>query len=519
MSSPPPAKLSTAADASHLAPDAPPCVSPDPASPAHQQPADDKPPAETVSAPPSSTWVILGSIPRVSTADGELPEGADLSVALAAPPRVAILTISPDVFPEPATPRFFPFVLAADTSGLLLLQANLGIPLSREVVDRPHRQMLKWRDAASRYFVLNATTASAFLLPDPEDPILHQALLGLIASPRGGGHYMVAELQPIIGSDKATLLCFSSEVGEWIEKTVRYPLSRRPLAPICVFSHHGRLWWVDLTWGVITSDPFADEPVLGFVPFPAGKVLKCREAWGVTDQFRYVGVSAGKLRFVDMYTAPRRCVLPKVSVWTLEDPDSTEWTLEHEARFADIWADKSYKATGLSKKIPVLALIHPENPSVVYFFLEEHLFGVDVRARKVVECEAYELVAPPSYCIASRFTRAWALPRALSSGMANWSNAINLAEKAKSRPSRQAAKKSSRMMGLPGDYHLVVSNELKFWSGRATLGHMTSTLMLACFGYLGVRCASCKIEGCVWRDAFRVSVICNAMMLFKLQSY
>uniref|UniRef100_A0A0E0BZW0 DUF1618 domain-containing protein n=1 Tax=Oryza meridionalis TaxID=40149 RepID=A0A0E0BZW0_9ORYZ len=437
MSSPPPGTLSTAAaDVSHPAPDAPagstvlaapPCVSLDPTSPAHQQPA------ETVSAPPSSTWVILGSIPRVSAAaDGELPVGADLSVALAAPPRVAILTISPDVFPERPTPRFFPFVLAADTSGLLLLQANLGIPMSREVVDRPHRQGLSWRDAASRYFVLNATTASAFHLPDPEEPILHQALLGLIASPRGDGHYMVAELQPLIGCDKATtLLCFSSEVGEWVEKSVRYPLPPRPLAPICVFPHHGRLWWVDLTWGVITSDPFADEPVLGFVPFQAGKVLQCREAWGVADKYRYVGVSAGKLRFVDAYTAPRRGVPPKVSVWTLADPDSTEWTLEHEARFDDIWADESYKATGLSQKIPVLALIHPENPNVVYFFLEEHLFGVDVRARKVVECEAYEL---------------------------------------------------------------VVSNELNYLSYGVGVGHweMTSTLMLACF-WLS-RCTVCLMQ-------------------------
>uniref|UniRef100_J3KY69 DUF1618 domain-containing protein n=2 Tax=Oryza brachyantha TaxID=4533 RepID=J3KY69_ORYBR len=266
---------------------------------------------------------------------------------------------------------------------------------------------------------------------------------------------MVAELQPFIGCDEGTLLCFSSEVGEWVEKSIHYPLPPRPLAPICVISHHGRLWWVDLTWGVITSDPFADKPVLGFVPFPPDKVLQCREAWGVTDKYRYVGVSAGKLRFVDMYTRARHDAVRKVSVWTLADPDSTEWTLEHEARFGEIWADKSYKATGLSKMIPVLALIHPENPNVVYFYLEEHLFGVDLRARKVVECDAYKLVAPPSYCIANRFTRAWELPRALSSGMANWSNAINLAEKGKARSSRRSVKKSSRMMGSPGDYHLV----------------------------------------------------------------
>ena len=78
-------------------------------------------------------------------------------------------------------------------------------------------------------------------------------------------------------------------------------------------------------------------------------------------------------------------------------------------------ADESYKAAGLPEKIPIVALIHPKNPDVVYFFLEEHLFGVDMRARKVVECQVYGLVAPPSIRLASRFVRAWELPRALSS--------------------------------------------------------------------------------------------------------
>ncbi|KQK03889.2 uncharacterized protein LOC100832749 [Brachypodium distachyon] len=403
--------------------------------------------SSTSSAPPPSSWVILGSIPRVS---GPADEGDEVSVALTAPPRVSILTVSPRVFPEPATPHHFPFVLAADpSSGLLLLQANLGCPATREVVDRPNNQSVTWRLSTSRYFVLDAAAGSAFHLPDPEPAhtILHQAMLGLLASPAGDGHYMVAELQPIIGSDKAELLCFSTEVGEWVEKPVHYLLPPRPLAPICVVSHHGRLWWVDLSWGVIHCDPFAVKPVLGFVPFPPGRVLECREAWGVTDKYRYVGVSGGKLRFVDTYVSQRaRGGAPTVSVWTLADPDSTEWTLEHEATFADIWADKSYKATRLPKKIPVLALIHPKNPCVVYFFLEKQLFGVDVRAHKIVECKVYGLVAPPSCYIANRFVRAWELPQTLPSGMLNWCKGINLAEKAKGRPTQPPS---------PGDYHLV----------------------------------------------------------------
>jgi hypothetical protein len=137
---------------------------------------------------------------------------------------------------------------------------------------------------------------------------------------------------------------------------------------------------------------------------------------GVLDQLRYVGVSAGSLRFVDTY---RRGGAPnKVTVWTLRDPDATEWTLEHQATFADVWADDTYKATGLPKTAPVLALIHPHNPAVVYSFLEDHLFAVDVPARKVVDCERYHLVAPPrEYGIANRFVRDWELPRAVSSGI------------------------------------------------------------------------------------------------------
>ncbi|XP_044344528.1 uncharacterized protein [Triticum aestivum] len=78
---------------------------------------------------------------------------------------------------------------------------------------------------------------------------------------------------------------------------------------------------------------------------------------------------------------------PKVSMRTLADPSTAEWTFEYEASFSEIWAGDSYKAAGLPNKAPVLALVHPDNPDVVYFFLEQRLFGVDMRAREVVECE------------------------------------------------------------------------------------------------------------------------------------
>jgi hypothetical protein len=370
---------------------------------------------DPAAAPPRSSWVILGSIPRVVQGGGGGAEAADVSVDLTAPPRVSRLNVSERVFPDRPTPKNFPFLLATDPSGLLLLSAILAAPRTRVDIDRPGNQSFEWRDYDSRFFVLDATTGSAFRLPDPEpqEPIEHQALVGILARPGGG--YMVAELLPLIGTDEADLRCYSSDLGEWVNKEVHYPLPARPLAPLCTISHEGKLWWADYSWGILNADPCADDPVLGFVKLPRACVLQSREGWGVLDHFRYVGVSAGKLRFVDMY---RHSGKPnKVIVWTLPNADATTWTLEHETTFADIWADATYKATGLPKKAPVLALIHPHNPAVVYFFLKDHLFGVDVRASKVVECDRYHLVAPTrNYGIANRFVRVWELPPTVSSG-------------------------------------------------------------------------------------------------------
>ncbi|CAN6313578.1 unnamed protein product [Urochloa humidicola] len=371
-------------------------------------------PSPPTSSPPPPSWVILGSVARVSAAeDADLPPGADLSLALAPPPRASLLTIPPRLFPDAPTARNFPAVLAADPSGLLLLHANQGRATGPLVIDRPGYRHFEWREFVDGYFVLDAATGSAFAIPEPE-LISEKAFLGLLPHP-GGGRYVVAELQPIVGCDYADLLCFASDVGEWVQKKVPDTLPRRWWVPTAVLAHCGRLWWADLFFGLIACDPFADAPALAFVPLPPGKALRYKEAAWVLDRYRVVGISAGKLRFVDMYRNRDRGGALKVSVWTLPDPDATEWALEHEASFHDIWADPSYKAAGLPEKIPVLALIHPKDPAVVYFFLQEHLFGVDLRARSVVECEVYELVAPGRDLVATRFVHAWELPRALSS--------------------------------------------------------------------------------------------------------
>jgi hypothetical protein len=102
-----------------------------------------------------------------------------------------------------------------------------------------------------------------------------------------------------------------------------------------------------------------------------------------------------KFRFVEMGCEGKRGA-PKVTMRTLADPDTAEWTIEYQVSFAEVWAGDSYKSAGLPEKAPVFALIHPKNPDVLYFFLGEYIFGVDMPARKVVEFAAHELAVPSS---------------------------------------------------------------------------------------------------------------------------
>jgi hypothetical protein len=193
-----------------------------------------------------------------------------------------------------------------------------------------------------------AAIALALPLPKPE-VISEPRFLGIMASPEG---FVVAELQQVLGSDKAIFLRFSSQDGEWVKQRVPYPLPcRRPLRADGAHSCSGRLWWVDLSWCLITCNPFADTPVLSAVYLPEGKALKTREASGVLDRYRCVGVSAGKVWFVDMYRNRNSYGAVQISVWALADrpgESSWAWTLEYEASFVEICDDPTYKATGLA---------------------------------------------------------------------------------------------------------------------------------------------------------------------------
>ncbi|RCV43953.1 hypothetical protein SETIT_9G335400v2 [Setaria italica] len=362
------------------------------------------------------SWIILPRVLRVN----RLPDGADLRLTLAPPPSLARLTVSTRVSPANPNPHR---VLAADLSAGLLLTVAAPTPTP------PHLP-----PANPEYFVLDVISGTAHRLPGTG--VLSSASPGVISAPNGG--FMVVGFQYLVDSPAARLHCFSSQTGNWVTRDVNNPLPSRTWAFDDVIPHDGKLWWVDTaaTAGLLSCDPFADNPNMAFVRLPDHVDDEAADAYGFdsddSDQSdrrhgfcsycsaeiplafrRRVQLVDGTFRWVQMacgHMDEAREGAPTLTVLTLLDPEADfGWSLEPDLSFADIWSSDTYKAAGLPEyEEPVVALIHPNNPNVLYFFLDGYLFGVDRLAKEVLGRAPHGMAS-----ISSPSLLAWELPPAL----------------------------------------------------------------------------------------------------------
>ncbi|KAL6596651.1 hypothetical protein ACP70R_047294 [Stipagrostis hirtigluma subsp. patula] len=397
------------------------------------------------SSPPKPPWAVLGRVALVEHDSAEEP--GDLSVALAAQPRASTVTVPASLHPRPGHDDAdrHPYVVAADAAAGLLLHVSYWPFVGFDLADDPPGDLVVARDfvpadpaaaAADRHAHV---AAAAVRLPtrasSGQPGISNIKNVGFVSRPgSGGAEYVVAELRLSDGDDdRATLVSFRSGTDAWVQRDLSCPSmygARGLWSSHDVIAHDGKLWWVNLVWGLLGCDPFADEPELHHVKIPPafadGRKV---QDWPTLESHRMVRVSQGKL----MYVAMARDIVDPVEetlvfVKTLEFGPSgeTRWVIQSCNSLGVIWASESYMATGMPEEVPVLALVHPSNPDVVYFFLEHYLFGVNLVRSVVTEfvhepCNLVEVVAghrrPPP--VSWRYVLAWELPSLLADSKAS----------------------------------------------------------------------------------------------------
>ena len=369
-------------------------------------------------------WVILRRFLGVVPKHAEAEHPAAISTALRAPPRVTILSVGgPNARPEPTRPDKVPYLVAAGPSGLLICFAVGEAPIKTDDLIVA-REFLAPADPSRQ-----PTTGSAERIPRRPGSMPATCNLRSLGLTPGQfpGDYVITELLVAKRSDRAKLLRFLSAERRWIDTDLLNPLSTvdgdREWAPSGVVYHEGKLWFVDLSWGLLSCDPSATLPVLRFHSLPPGRYI--HEPKPFLHTIRCISVSNHMLRYVDIardLDLDGRAAEKKVSVWTaIHDPDCAGdgdhgilWIKTYEVGFKEIWNDASYRETRLPAMIPEIVLVHPKHPNVVYFFLGRSLFGVDVPAHRVVGFvkDAHKLVAPGC----RRCVLPWELPDSIANG-------------------------------------------------------------------------------------------------------
>lgn len=355
-------------------------------------------------------WAILG---RVIRAEAE-HSAADFTLPAALPPRVAIVAADRSAHPDPDSPDEYPYIIAA---GSLCLLAHFAVAPSIGTYFSNHPDESHLVLVRHFHNLDGQITASAERVPDRAGhtpSLMNIGGVGLISDDEGE-YYMIAELQVPRGSKDATLVCFESGNEHWYSEDVKSPLPEvdREWVPHGAVPIGNMLWWFDLSWGILSCNLSDVKTELLFHRLPDGRAFEVATEAVLTK--RCIAVSQGRLRYVEIIDDEGEEEAATVIMWTrVIGADGWRWETEYTMNFEDIWNYSTYKKTRLPRKAPVLVVVCPLDPDLLYFTLEQRLFGVCVSQQKVVHYEAYELVNVPwpPLPACSRYVLTWDLPRA-----------------------------------------------------------------------------------------------------------
>uniref|UniRef100_A0A0A9GDG5 DUF1618 domain-containing protein n=1 Tax=Arundo donax TaxID=35708 RepID=A0A0A9GDG5_ARUDO len=231
------------------------------------------------------------------------PPARGVSFSLAPPPCPSQITVPEHVFDlgahpymEGCTDLLGSGVHAASAEGLLLLLTPFKVryranPLAKQDLWANLRCGINPFQVVYQFFyrfVCNPISGELFRLPDfdGQDKILDDQHLGLITEAGGRNgppeRYAVVQLSDKDGEwggRRFVWRRFVSETGEWDKLVLPSlpPPGRRMHLNHEVLAFGGRLWWVDVSWGAVSADPFSDQPELRSIELPGDSMRPGQE--------------------------------------------------------------------------------------------------------------------------------------------------------------------------------------------------------------------------------------------------
>lgn len=358
----------------------------------------------STAGPSRPPWAMIYRIPEIVV---ETP-ARHVSLLLAKVPCISELIV-PDLLvrpdPDPGSDEVSlgrgGFLKTSSGDGLLLLSfMDLRGTAPVFCTSGPRGATLKRKllgvclDPDVSRFVCNPLSGKMFRLPDIDGKkkVSNCAGMGILTqSERPDGppdRFVVAELNaPDDGAVDWRFFFrrFDSQTGkgEW-DKPVALPsplpLVRRMDIDREVIAFAGRLWYVDVSWGAVSVDPFSDQPDLRFIELPRGSVTEPPKGpmEPDLDGYRRMGVSQGRLRYAEVSKKE-----PFALSYFALDGDGSTWTLEHRVELSRLLPREDLES---AEETPRIGVLDPMNAGIIHITLDSQLFSVDMDKTTVLDC-------------------------------------------------------------------------------------------------------------------------------------
>ncbi|KAF0923832.1 hypothetical protein E2562_007692 [Oryza meyeriana var. granulata] len=356
-------------------------------------------PLSTAASPSRPPWAMI-LVQTELDRSGAPSRSARASLDLGEPPCSSCLSV-PAHFVEPGpltdpdgdTMGVVGTVIGASGDGPLLLKfydiryhipvvANVRLTLDFQLSRTPRDGYL---DPDITRFVCNPLSGQMYRLPAVESTKGGTGC-GLLTRSEGRhgppDRYVVAKLTNG-EAGRSVLRRFLSETEEWddlafVPSPERVATGRAMHLDHDVLAFGGRLWWVDVSWGACSVDPFSDRPEERFVELPRGSVLPDLTGMAgsqILGWYRRMGVSEGKLRYVEVSNTEKPFVVSSFS----PDDEGSCWTLEHKMEITPSWPGE--------RKVPErprIGAIDPLNANVLYLIFFHEILAVDMAKGEVI---------------------------------------------------------------------------------------------------------------------------------------